>query len=408
MKLRAMIEISHSLSKSVRLEDVLPKLLDSLLKIFPQADRAFVVLRSAVSGLLVPRAMRHRRPHMEEQIRISRSILDEAIKTKEAILSADTRFDTSQSIADLRIHSVMCAPLVDNEGNALGALQIEAMDARHRFREEDLQVLASVASQAAIAVDNAQMHERALKQGAVERDLELAHKVQRGLLPSAPPILPDYFFFDFYESANQVGGDYYDYVELPGSRLAVVLGDVSGKGVSAALVMAKLSGEVRYCLAAQPDPAEAVCQINANFCRSGWDDRFVTFVLAVLDPKRHEVCIVNAGHMPPFVRHSSGMVESIGDEQSGIPLGVDFNYRYEKYTLSLSPGECVVAFTDGFSEAMNAQGELYGLARLQTQVATPGVAVTALGRQILEDVKKFVGGHPQSDDMCLTCFGRSG
>ncbi len=221
MKLRAMIEIANSLGKAVRVDDVLPKLLETLLKIFPQADRAFVVLRNPATDQLAPRAMRHRRPHMEDRLRISRSILDQAVKSKEAVLSADagsdSRFDTSQSIADLRIRSVMCAPLIDGEGHALGALQIEAMDSRHRFRQEDLQVLASIASQAAIAVDNAQMHERAIKQSAVERDLELAHKVQRGLLPSAPPILEDYFFFDFYESANQVGGDYYDYIELPGA-----------------------------------------------------------------------------------------------------------------------------------------------------------------------------------------------
>ena len=144
-------------------------------------------------------------------------------------------------------------------------------------------MLASVASQAAIAVDNAQLHENALKQQAVERDLELAHKVQRGLLPARPPQLAGYHFFDFYEPANQVGGDYYDYIELPGGRLAVVLADVSGKGVSAALLMAKLSGEVRYCLASEPTPAAAMNRINASFSRSGWDDRFVTFVLAVLD-----------------------------------------------------------------------------------------------------------------------------
>ena len=95
-----------------------------------------------------------------------------------------------------------------------------------------------------------------------------------------------YYFFDFYEPANQVGGDYYDYVELPDNRLAIVLGDVSGKGVAAALLMAKLSGEVRYCLASEPDPAAAMNRINASFSRSGWQDRFVTFVLAVLDAKR--------------------------------------------------------------------------------------------------------------------------
>jgi serine phosphatase RsbU (regulator of sigma subunit) len=170
--------------------------------------------------------------------------------------------------------------------------------------------------------------------------------------------------------------------------------------------MAKLSGEVRYCLAAEPDPARAVSQINASFCRSGWDDRFVTFVLTVLDPKRNEVCIVNAGHMPPFIRHQCGNVDALGESQSGLPLGVDTDYRYESCNRELLPGECLVAFTDGFSEAMNSEGELYGLERLETQIAAPGVSSVSLGRRILDDVKTFVGSHPQSDDMCLACFGR--
>ncbi len=188
----------------------------------------------------------------------------------------------------------------------------------------------------------------------------------------------------------------------------MVLGDVSGKGVSAALLMAKLSGEVRYCLAAQPDPAMAVSQINANFCRSGWDDRFVTLVLAVLDPARHEVTIVNAGHMPPFMRNASGIVDAIGAEQSGVPLGVASDFPYEQCTVGLAPGECIVAFTDGFSEAMNPEGELYGISRLRTLVAAPQAPVKTLGRRILDDVKNFVAGRAQSDDMCLACFGRVG
>jgi sigma-B regulation protein RsbU (phosphoserine phosphatase) len=409
VKLRAMIEIAHNLGKAVSLDEVLQKILDSLFKIFLQADRGFVILRTA-DGLLVPKAIKHRRPDMEDQIRISRTIVNQVIKSQEAILSADaandTRFDTSQSIADLRIRSVLCAPLVDSDGNSLGVIQIDTSDQRHRFQKDDLDVLASVASQAAVAVDNAQLHENALKQHAMQRDLELAHKVQRGLLPAAPPQLAGYHFFDFYEPANQVGGDYYDYVELADQRLAIVLGDVSGKGVSAALLMAKLSGEVRYCLASEPNPAAAVNRINSTFSRSGWQDRFVTFVLAMLDVKRNELTLVNAGHMPPFLRHGPGKVEAIGSDQAGLPLGVDAEFQYEHYTRKLEPGDYLALFTDGISEAMNAAGELYGLERLQAQLANPSTPVAGLGRLILDDVKHFVGGRPQSDDMCLACFGR--
>jgi serine phosphatase RsbU (regulator of sigma subunit)/pSer/pThr/pTyr-binding forkhead associated (FHA) protein len=415
VKLRAMIEISQNLGKAVSLDEVLGKLLDALFKIFLQADRGFVILRVGPDGVLVPKAVKHRRSDDEDQIRISRTIVNQVMQSQEAVLSADaaadSRFDSSQSIADLRIHSMMCAPLVNSDGESLGVIQVDAHDRRHRFGKEDLDVLASIASQAAIAVDNAQLHESSLKQQAMQRDLELARRVQQGLLPSAPPQLPGYHFFDFYEPANQVGGDYYDYVDLstgdaPNQRLAVVLGDVSGKGVSAALLMAKLSGEVRYCLASEPTPAAALSRINASFSRSGWQDRFVTFVLALLDARAHEITVVNAGHMAPLLRLAGGAVEPIGEDVTGLPLGVDADFQYEQYTRPLAPGDFVALFTDGISEAMNGAGELYGMERLGARLAEPSAAVDELGRLLLDDVKRFVGGRPQSDDMCLACFGR--
>ena len=415
-KLRAMIEIAQNLGKALSLDEVLAKLLDSVFKIFLQADRGFVILRIGPDGVLVPKAVKQRRGENEDQIRISRTIVNQVMLSKEAILSADaasdTRFDSSQSIADMRIHSMMCAPLVNSDGDSLGVIQIDTHDRRHRFGKDDLDVLASIASQAAIAVDNAQLHETSLKQQATERDLELARRVQQGLLPAAPPKLPGYYFFDFYEPANQVGGDYYDYVDLSNNdpsnrRLAVVLGDVSGKGVSAALLMAKLSGEVRYCLASEPNPAAAMSRINASFSQAGWQDRFVTFVLALLDGTRHELTVVNAGHMAPLLRHSHGIVEPIGEDETGLPLGVDSDFQYQQCTRKFAPGDFLVLFTDGISEAMNGDGELYGLERLEAQLADPSADVADLGRLILDDVKRFVGGRPQSDDLCLACVGRA-
>jgi serine phosphatase RsbU (regulator of sigma subunit) len=410
MKLRAMIEIAQNLARAVTLEEVLPKLLDSMFKIFTQADRGFIILRTLPDGPLIPKAIKCRHAELEDRVRISRTIVNQAMESKQALLSADAasdiRFEASQSIADLRIRSLMCAPLINGEGHALGVIQVDTTDQRQRFQKDDLDVLASIAAQAAIAVDNAQMHETALKRQSLERDLELAHKVQRGLLPAAPPRMADYHFFDFYESANQVGGDYYDYVDLPDNRLAIVLADVSGKGVSAALLMAKLSGEVRYCLASERTPAAALNRINTAFSRAGWDDRFVSFILAVLDRSRHEVTIVNAGHMPPLLRHSGGQVESVGDAEAGWLLGIDADYSYQQCSRQLAVGDSLTMFTDGISEAMNGRGELYGLERLRAQIATEGASVAGVGRQLLDDVRRFVGGQAQSDDMCLVSFGR--
>jgi serine phosphatase RsbU (regulator of sigma subunit) len=398
------------LGKAVALGEVLPKLLNSLFSIFIQADRGFVVLKDPVNGRLVPKAVKHRREEAEGQLRISRTILNQVMASKQAILSADAatdvRFDMSESIVDFHIHSMICAPLVGSEGQVLGVIQIDTLDQRHRFTMDDLEVLASVAAQAAIAVENAQLHELVLQEEVLEHELAVAHKVQRGFLPATPPQLPGYEFFDFYEPANHLGGDYFDYITLPGGRLAIALADVSGKGISAALLMAKLSADARYCLVSEPCPSAAVERLNKAFCASRWEDRFVTLVLGVLDPVRHEVTLVNAGHLLPIWRHATGKVEGVGQEEGGFPLGVDGDAQYAQFTVSLGPGETLLFYSDGLPDAMNDTGAMYGGTRIQAQLSTEADGVVTLGERLLDDVRRFVGDRAQSDDMCLTCFGR--
>jgi phosphoserine phosphatase RsbU/P len=409
-KLKALIAISQHLGTTLGLSEVLPKLLDSLFTIFMQADRGFIVLLDPSTGRLIPKAIKYRRNEDTQTVRISRTIVHNVMETKEAILSADaasdTRFDMSESIVDFHIHSMMCAPLITRDGTALGVIQLDTLDQRNRFRQDDLDVLVSVACQAAFAVENAQLHEAAMRDQSVRRDLAMAHEVQRGFLPFSAPRIPEYDFFEFYESANQLGGDYYDYIELPGGRLAVVVADVSGKGISASLLMAKLSAETRYCLASEPNPAQAMGRLNRAFCSSGWEDRFVTMVMAVLDPQHHEVTIVNAGHLPPIWRRGPKLAKPVAEAVTSLPLGVDHDVEYAPYTMPIDPGDSLILYTDGITEAMNTRDELYGLQRLEKSLASNVDGVNLLGRRILEDVKRFVGVRTQSDDMCLTCFGR--
>jgi serine phosphatase RsbU (regulator of sigma subunit) len=414
VKLKALLEITRNLATATDLNRVLAKVLDSLFKIFIQADRGFVVLQDAVTGTLIPKAVRYRRGDDAESIRVSRTIINQVMQSKEAVLSADaagdSRFDGSQSIADFRIRSMMCAPLIDNSGTALGVLQIDTLDQRSRFQAADLDVLASVALQAAFAVENAQLHEADLQRQALERDLDLAHDVQKGFLPDAPPEIAGYEFFDFYQAANQIGGDYFDYVPLPDGKLAVVLGDVAGHGMPAALLMAKLAADMRYHLASTASTAktaDAVNRLSAGFARGDWADRFVTLVAVVLDTEKHEATIVNAGHMAPYLRHADGRIDTIGEDQKGFPLGVDPTAEYESLTIKLAPGEVLTIYTDGITEAMNAENKLYGYDRLLAQITQAGGnGVTTLGKAILDDVGRYCGTRPQTDDRCLICFGR--
>ncbi len=409
-QLKALIEISNNLGSTLSVKEILPKLLDSLFNIFVQADRGFVIMRPKPEAPLVPVASKARRPGEEDNMRISRTIVEQAVEGKKAILSADAatdeRFNMAQSIADFKIRSLICAPLIAKDGEPLGVIQIDTRNQLSRFTDQDLQVLVGVANQASIAMDNAQLHEDAVKQRALQRDLEVANQMQHALLPSKSPQVPGYHFFEFYESAYLVGGDYYDYVMLPEDRFAVIVGDVAGKGVSAAILMAKLSGDVRFWLAREPDTAKAMGEINASFSSHGWDDRFVTMVIAVIDPRSHTLELVNAGHMPPMLRNATSDVIEIGGDITGLPVGVIDDYQFESYQRELEPGDFVTIFTDGFSEAMNSQRDLYGIEKLAEVIGNKEVGPYELGQHVLDDVRRFAGDFPQSDDMCLVCFGR--
>ena len=409
-QLEALVEISNNLGSTLEIKEILPKILDSLFKIFVQADRGFVVMRPQPNAPLVAVASKARKASDEENMRFSRTIVKQAMEGKRAILSADAssdeRFGMAESIADFQIRSLICAPMIGSNGESLGVVQIDTSNQRSRFTDQDLQLLAGIANQAAISLDNARLHQEAMHQMALQRDMEAAKQMQRALLPNQFPEVAGYHFFAYYESAFQVGGDYYDYVSLPDNRFALVLGDVAGKGVPAAILMAKLSSDVRLWLAIEPDPAKALGKINSIFSGYGWDDRFVTMIVAVVDPATNRLTLVNAGHMPPILRNAKGEVLEIGGEEAGVPVGVIDDFEFEAYERVLEPGDFVTIYTDGFSEAMNSKRELYGVERMIELISDKRITTADLGNRLLDDVRGFAGDYPQSDDMCLVCLGR--
>ncbi|HWY85325.1 MAG TPA: SpoIIE family protein phosphatase [Gemmataceae bacterium] len=240
-------------------------------------------------------------------------------------------------------------------------------------------------------------------------DLELARGVQRGFLPLQLPEVRGYEFFAYYESAYEVGGDYYDFILLPRQRVAVLLGDVAGKGVAAALLMAKLSADARYCMLTEPEPAAAFTRLNCLMNQSGIADRFVTLVAAILDPGNHTVTLVSAGHPPPLIYHRATrtVAEAISNDVAGLPLGVLDGFEYASCQVALEPGDSILAFTDGVTEAMDVQDlqlQTKGLyAAMQGETYSP----RALGEQVVKVVKQFADGRSQHDDIALVGFGRT-
>jgi phosphoserine phosphatase RsbU/P len=422
VKLKAILEIARNLSTELKIDTVAPKILDSLMELFPQAERLFLVLVDPETKRLVRKAFKYRPtkkstifttviPADEIPMSISRSIVNHVLGQKKAVLSqdagADKNLPTSASIADLKIRSVMCVPLLTPDREALGIIQLDTSD-RKQFHQEDLDVLAAVASQAAIALQNAQMHESLLERERVNRDLKLAEQVQKRFLPQSVPAVPGYEFFAHYDPAYEVGGDYYDFVPLSGNRVAIALGDVSGKGVAAALMMAKFSGDTRYCILTENSPAAAADELNSLLFSAAIEEKFITLSLSVLDADKRTLAIASAGHLPVMIRRSNGTVDEVGEDIAGFPLGIIPTGDYKQTEVTLFPGDIVAIFSDGVTDARNLREELYDSRdkrRVMKKLSETSGGPEVVGRALLQDIREFSAGHTQVDDITLICFG---
>ncbi len=409
-RLETIVNVTRALSKAVGLDQVLPAVLDCLFELFVQVDRGFVVMRDA-AGQLLPRAIKLRNPKDDELIKVSRTIVNYVMDCKQAVISSDagtdSRFDMSQSVADFRIRSLMCAPLIDSDGIPLGVIQLDTLRRTTGFNEQDLEVLSVAAMQASLAIENDRLHQNAEVQREMHRDLELAHEVQHGFLPQTRPQISGYTFYDYYHPAQQVGGDYYDYVVLKDGRVVVFVADVVGHGIAAALLMAKLSAEARFAVATETDISQAMRKLNAAI--EGLDlDRFATLVMAMIEPCNDKVTIINAGHTQPIIRRADGTISQLGTEYSSLPLGILPDVEYTPYEFVLNSGDCVVLYTDGVNEAFNREHEQFGVDRIMQIIkSTQAESITETGSNIVREVKRFMGSADQNDDICLVCFSKT-
>ncbi len=296
-KLRGLLEISANLSKTLELGQLLPKIADSLFLLFRQADRCFLI-QSEEGNLnkLMPRVVKTRRPQDEANARFSKSIVRRCLETAQAFLSDDAtkddRVQLSQSVVDFKIRSVMCVPLCTAEGKAFGVIQLDTQDRSKKFTQDDLKLLWGVSNQASIALENARLLEDVVRQEKIKRDLELAHQVQLSFLPKSLPVVTDYQFGAFYQPALDVGGDYYGFIPTADGKLVAAVGDVAGKGIPAALLMAKLSSDTRFSVLTESDPGKAVTKLNNLLYEfTSQADRFVSLALS-----RRRPCLAHRDH----------------------------------------------------------------------------------------------------------------
>jgi serine phosphatase RsbU (regulator of sigma subunit)/pSer/pThr/pTyr-binding forkhead associated (FHA) protein len=412
--LRTILEVNNRFIKTLELDQLLPRIADSVFELFKQADRCFIILREEATGNLSTEVTRTRQPEDEEKARPSRHIVRQCLETKQAYLNEDTgsgQRPADRSSVEMAARSVMCTPFFGADNQPFGAIQLDTRDQTKKFLPQDLKLLVGLANQASIALHNALLYQEMQKREQMERDLELAAQVQRSILPERLPEVPGYQFYKHYASALEVGGDYFDFISLPQQRLAITLGDVAGKSVPAAILMAKLSSDVRTCLLTEVEPAAALTTLNRMLYRTlRQTDRWITFLAALLDPACHVVTLVNAGHCTPLLQRykSNSWVEGMSTDQAGVPLGVDEVPVYGSCQLRLEPGDCLLMYTDGVIDAQNAQNQQFKTQGIYTTLRAGGpYTPQLLGERLVKVVEHHSAGRSQYDDITLVSFGRS-
>jgi sigma-B regulation protein RsbU (phosphoserine phosphatase) len=301
--------------------------------------------------------------------------------------------------------TMLCMPMRDRKNKIIGVFQILN---KHdgAFTKEDEHFLEAFSVHAALAIENARLHQDIVEKERIEKELEIAGTIQRRLLPKQLPVLPGYEVDAVARPSKNVGGDYYDLLMLKDGRIAIVIADVSGKGVPAALLVSTLHASLHAFIDGASNLADLARRLNVVVHENTEAERFITLFMAVLDPNEGALTYVNAGHNFPFVlRTKQSSIQPLSS--TGLPLGMFDKVEFQQEVVKLEPSDYLVMYTDGVTEAMNNAMDEYGESRLrQMMIGSSDKPASGLLGGIVSDVEKFVAGEPQSDDLTMLVLKR--
>jgi sigma-B regulation protein RsbU (phosphoserine phosphatase) len=347
---------------------------------------------------LVPKANRG------EGFRISKTIRDQVLRDKNSLLVRDTAMDEvfklQASIVMQRVRSFMAVPLQTNE-KVIGLLYIDMPDITREFSREDLSLLTVMANVAAIRIEHARLNEVEQAERMMSKELSQAGEIQRGLLPTKAPHVPGMDLAGFNLPCRTVGGDYFDFFQMSGSKIAIVVGDVAGKGMPAAMLMSSLQARLQILVETDENPASIVARLNKSISGNCPDNRFITFFLAIIDYATGGIRYCNAGHNPPLMVRAHGLTERL--EGGGIILGILPIAQYTEHRTVIQSGDTLVLFSDGVSEAMpNGSDEEFGEMRISMAILNRASQSSArLIDGVIEDLQVWCAGTPYADDVTL-------
>ena len=416
--LSVLLDVARSLSSGLSLEDILASVVDAAIAI-TRTERGVLLLANPAGQMETAVARNGQRGTLRpEDMQVSQGVLRRVQASRRELVVGDAmdaeggRAGHGESITRLDLHTVVAIPIdkkpvieaVDvtvaaRQSDLLGILYLDSRAPSSTFSALDREVVRSLAHEAATLIDNARLFAAARVKARLDHDIEIASKIQQGLLPKELPNLPDVAVSGSTLACYSVGGDCFDVIDLDGGRHGFFVGDISGKGIPAALLATLLQG-IFFTTASMDIPLTSVfSRVNRYLAERAGGDRYATVFYGVLD-KSGAFEYVNAGHVPPLIKRKSGAIERL--DLASFPVGMFPEAEYETAAVKLEKGDFLVIYTDGVSEAVNVKTEMFEEERLQHLLeGFQGQTVEQLAETIREGVKTFTQGAPQSDDITI-------
>jgi len=401
-----LLDITKKISRSLDLQEVLNLVMDTLDSLIPYDAAGIFVVECADEGNVasgeepcVFKAEAVRGYDIEElsnlHLKLGEGFIGHVALTAEPMISPDVRNDPIYINARRETRSEMVAPIISNT-EVIGVFDLES-DQLNAYSDDDLQVLMLLASQVAIIIEKVMLHEQLIEKKRLEGQLEVARQVQLELLPARDPQLQGYDISAYNYPTEEVSGDYYDWVKIFDDQIGLVIADVSGKGVPAALLMAFLRASLRAATHIGYSPHISMAKVNYLLWESIERNQFVTAFYGILDATNKTLSYTNAGHNPPLLLDKDGNAKFI--DKGSLPLGMFKDTRYHEYYLTTEPGDVLVLYTDGVTEAQNSQGEEFGRTRLaEAARANQQLSARDLIMAVNSEVLEWTEGRGATDD----------
>lgn len=412
-RLDLLYRLAQTFNSSLDLDQVLNSVMDEVITTM-KAERGFVMLLNDDGELefKIARGI-DQRTIDDPQFQVSRSILKRVIIEGKPILTnnaqMDARFNTQQSVRLLGLRSILCVPLI-LKGKTLGVIYVDNHLQSGIFKPSDRELLLAIASNAAIAIENARLYQLAVEKGRLERELQMARQVQTNLLPKETPQISGWEFAATWQPARQVAGDYYDFIPFEDGRLGVIIADVSDKGMPAALFMAMTRAILRASLTQSPSPSDGIAHANRLLCQDSTNCMFVTLFYAQIDPTSGLFTYVNAGHNPPIYYHhqshsKTGQLARLS--RTGMALGVMEDATFQENVIRLSEGECLLLYTDGLTDTFNLAGESFSIQSLELLLTSnPTLSAKQFVSHLMRTIQNFSANPEPFDDLTLIYLKR--